>query len=169
MVQSPHKSSGDDSVSEVDDQFRALMEGLRTTIPGVVVLFSFLLILPLQSPFGELSKGNRYVFYAAFASAAAAVVLLIAPSVHQRVRAPISGIRRSSKTHVMFAGKMAIAGTVCFLVSIVTVVYLVSSLVLTGTLPAIATSVIALVAGWAWFYVPIVTFRERPNEDDGDD
>lgn len=37
--QSPetHKDPG-----EVDDQFRSLMEGLRTTIPGVMVLFSFL-------------------------------------------------------------------------------------------------------------------------------
>lgn len=157
---------GQSQQSDVDDQFRALMEGLRTTIPGVMVLFSFLLILPLQSTFSELTSINKIVFYVAFLSAAAASLLLIAPSVHQRVRAPISGIRRSTKTHVLFAGKLAIAGTVLFLVSVVSVVYLVSSLVLVGGLAVTATTTIALVAGWSWFYVPLVTFNGRLEADD---
>ena len=33
--------------NDVDDQFRSLMEGLRTTLPGVQVLFAFLVVLPL--------------------------------------------------------------------------------------------------------------------------
>lgn len=164
--QQPDLDQEVDKAVEVDDQFRALMEGLRTTIPGVMVLFSFLLILPLQSAFGDLSSVNTFVFYGAFVSAAAASVLLIAPSVHQRVRAPISGIRRTSKSHVLFATKLAIAGTVLFLASVVAVVYLVSSLVLVQAFAVAATSLIALVAGWAWFYVPLVTFNGRLEDDD---
>lgn len=152
--------------ADVDDQFRALMEGLRTTIPGVMVLFSFLLILPLQSAFDQLSSAHTLMFYAAFVSAAAASILLIAPSVHQRVRAPISGIRRTSRSHVLFAGKLAIAGTALFLVSIVTVLYLVSSLVLARTVAAVTTATVTLVAAWSWFYVPLVTFSERLDADD---
>ena len=37
--------------TEVDDAFRALLEGLRTTLTGVQVLFAFLFILPLQASF----------------------------------------------------------------------------------------------------------------------
>lgn len=149
------------SVEEIEDQFRSLMEGLRTTIPGVMVLFSFLLILPLQASFGDVSDPDTIVFYVAFGTAAIASVLLIAPSVHQRVRAPISGIKRRSWTHVMYATKLAIVGTFAFLVSIAAVVYLVSSLVFDGSWGAIAaTVVIAALASWAWFYLPLVRFNQ---------
>lgn len=143
---------------EIDDQFRALMEGLRTTIPGVMVLFSFLLILPLQASFADLGGINKAVFYVAFGSAALASVLLISPSVHQRVRAPISGIKRRTWSHIMYATKMAIVGTVAFLVAISAVVYLVSSLVFSDLVAVVATVVLATIAGWAWFYVPLVKF-----------
>ena len=135
------------------------MEGLRTTIPGVMVLFSFLLILPLQSSFVEISTVNTTVFYVAFGSAAISSVLLISPSVHQRVRAPISGIKRRTWSHVMYATKVAIAGTVTFLIAIAAGVYLVSSLVFTDVVAVAATTIIAVVAGWAWFYLPLVRFR----------
>lgn len=146
---------------EVDDQFRALMEGLRTTIPGVMVLFSFLLVLPFQSSFPEIGGLNTFVFYLAFSSAAIASILLISPSVHQRIRAPISGIRRRSMSHVMVATRLAIAGTVLFLIAIASVVYLVSSLVFDTVLASAATGVTALVAGWAWFYLPLVSFNRH--------
>lgn len=144
---------------EVDDQFRALMEGLRTTIPGVMVLFSFLLILPLQQPFGDIDDPKTVVFYVAFSAAAIASILLIAPSVHQRVRAPISGIKRKTWSHVIYATKLAIAGTISFLVSIAAVVYLVSALVFTDWLAIVATVVLAVLASWAWFYLPLVRFN----------
>lgn len=148
----------DKSDGEVDDQFRSLMEGLRTTIPGVMVLFSFLLILPLQSSFAEITTANTVIFYVAFGSAAVSSVLLIAPSVHQRVRAPFSGIRRRTWSHVMYATRLAIAGTVTFLIAISAVVYMVSSVVFSDRLAALATAAIALIAGWAWFYIPLVRF-----------
>jgi hypothetical protein len=153
------------SSDEIDDQFRALMEGLRTTIPGVMVLFSFLLILPLQTSFADLSDTNTVVFYVAFISAALASVLLIAPSVHQRARAPISGMRRRSRGHVMFATKLALGGTVAFLVAIAAVVYLVSSLVFSDLLAAVVTVIITSFASWAWFYVPLIRFsKDSPEE-----
>jgi hypothetical protein len=153
------EGSGNPSPDEVDDQFRAIMEGLRTSIPGVMVLFSFLLILPLQASFGDISDPNTVVFYVAFTSAAISAVLLIAPSVHQRVRAPISGIKRRSWSHVMYATKVAIVGTVFFLIAIAAVVYLVSSLVFSDPIAGAATLVIGVIATWSWFYLPLVRFN----------
>lgn len=162
MPDTPTRHDAEDE--EVDDQFRAVMEGLRTTIPGVMVLFSFLLILPLQASFSDVSDPNTIVFYVAFTSAALSSVLLIAPSVHQRVRAPISGIKRHSRSHVMYATKVALAGTVMFLVAVVAVVYLVSSFVFTDPIAVVASVVVALVAGWAWFYLPLVEFNREGDD-----
>jgi hypothetical protein len=163
VTQSPQDSDRpappQENPDEVDDQFRAIMEGLRTSIPGVMVLFSFLLILPLQASFGDISDPNTVVFYVAFTSAAISAVLLIAPSVHQRVRAPISGIKRRAWSHVMYATKVAIAGTVFFLIAIAAVVYLVSSLVFSDSIAGVATLIIGGIATWSWFYVPLVRFN----------
>lgn len=163
MTHNEDKEHASASDEEVDNQFRAVLEGLRTTIPGVMVLFSFLLLLPLQTSFGDLSDVNALIFYVAFTSAAVSSVLLIAPSVHQRVRAPISGIKRRTASHVMFATKVALAGTVTFLVSIMAVVYLVTSLVFNDVFAVAATVITTLIASWAWFYLPLVTFNKDSN------
>ena len=149
-----------DNPDEVDDHFRALMEGLRTTIPGVVVLFSFLLVLPLQATFGDVSGVSTVVYYVAFSASALACILLIAPSVHQRMRAPVTGIRRNSWSHVLVAARLSIAGTFSFLIAISAVVYLVSSVVFNVPVAIVATVVVASVATWAWFYLPIVSFEK---------
>lgn len=160
LTPEPTPSSGvESSRSEVDDQFRALLEGLRTTIPGVTVLFAFLLTLPLQAGFSELQGMNQVVFYVAFAASAASTVLIIAPSVHQRVRAPISGIRPRQLNHVMVATYLATMGTVLFLIAIAASVYLVSDLVLTRMSALVASLSITSMAGWAWFWLPLVAFR----------
>lgn len=155
----PDAKPPQESSDEVDDQFRALMEGLRTTIPGVMVLFAFLLALPLFDSFGEFRTLDVAVFYAAFVFAALSAVLLIAASVHQRVRAPFSGIKRRSMSHVLLATKMAILGTVTFALAISAVVYLVSTLVFTDLPALVATILVLVITGWAWFYVPLVWFR----------
>ena len=147
------------SQDDVDEQFRALMEGLRTTIPGVMTLFAFLLILPLQTSFADLRGVDKSVYYIAFGSSALASVLLIAPSAHQRVRAPISGIKRRSFAHVMTAARLALAGTVIFMVAVGAVVYLVTALVFAAPLAIVATIVVSAVAMWAWFYLPLIHFR----------
>lgn len=100
------------------------------------------------------------IFYTAFATSAISAILLIAPSAHQLVRAPISGIRRNSMSHVKSATKMAIAGTATFSISVTAVVYPVSSLVFTDPFAIGAAVGVALLAGWAWFYLPLVRFNQ---------
>jgi hypothetical protein len=104
--------------SEVDDAFRSVLEGLRTTLPGVQVLFAFLLTLPLQSAFTDLSGIERGSYYVAFFGSAVASILLIAPSAHQRLRAPMTCVRRQSPAHLRFTINMTIVGTAVIAMSL---------------------------------------------------
>ncbi len=150
------------SENSVDERFRSLMEGLRTTLPGAQVLVAFLLVLPVQAEFSLLSTVDLVAYYTAFAAAMLASVLLIAPSVHQRVRSPISGVTRGKERHLQVAVRLTIAGTVLLMVALTSVTYLVTSLVGTGIAAAVSAAVLAAVAGYAWFYQPLVTFeRDR--------
>lgn len=143
---------------DVDERFRALMEGLRTSLPGVQVLFAFLLTAPLQSGFADLDRVERFSFAVAFYAAGLASVLLIAPSVHQRARAPVSGLRRKSHTHLMIATWVAIAGTIAMGLAIIATTYLVSRLVFGGNVAAIAAALLAAATAWSWAYLPLITF-----------
>jgi hypothetical protein len=155
---------GDDR--EVDTEFRALLEGLRVVIPAVAVLFSFLLTLPLQAAFSDLTDSEQVAYFVAFVSAALATILLVAPSAHQRVRAPISGIPRRTPSDVAASAKLSIAGNVCFAIAIGAATYLVSALVFDNVSAAIVATMIVVVTAWSWFYMPIVTFDKKKTERD---
>ena len=145
---------------DVEDAFRAVMQGLRLTLPGVQVLFAFLLTLPLQAAFGELETFGKGAYFVAFSCSAVASILLIAPSAHQRFRAPATGVYRRSERHLAFTVRLTIVGTLFSAVAMGASVYLVAFLVLGSTIgAAVATAAIALLIGWAWMFIPLVTFR----------
>lgn len=144
---------------DVDEAFRAIMEGLRTTLPGTQALFGFLLIVPFQRSFESFGTLDRAAFYTAFIAAALATVLLIAPSAHQRMRAPLSGVKRRSQTHLTITVWVTILGTVVFAISLTAAVFLVSRIVFDNTTAAAATAGIVLTAAYTWFYLPVVTFE----------
>lgn len=143
----------------VDDEFRSILEGLRTTLPGTQAVFGFLLILPFQDAFANLTSLSRTAYYISFLAAAASSVLLIAPAAHQRLRAPRSGIQRRSRQHLHMTVWVTIAGTIAFAVALVAGVFLVSEVVFTSTVAGIAGGVVALVTIAVWFYLPLVTFE----------
>lgn len=155
-----------DDRNEVDDQFRALMEGLRTTLPGVQVLFAFLLALPLQASFANLEGTQIWAYYIAFATAAISSLLLIAPSVHQRVRSVRSGVRRRHLRHVIVAVWLTIVGSITFLISMVASVYLVTELVLRTTWASVAVAVTLGLGLWSWFYLPLFSFARDADDSD---
>jgi hypothetical protein len=149
-----------DRTDNVDDQFRALLEGLRVTLPGVQLITAFLLTLPLQSSFSELVRAERVAYYVAFGAALLGSVLLMAPSSHQRVRAnDVGSVARRSSHHLAVAVRLTIAGSALFALALVAVAYLVSSLVLGTGIAVGVTATVAVVCLWSWFYVPMVSFR----------
>ena len=117
--------------------------------------------LPLQASFTEITDLERIAYYVAFFGSAMASVLLIAPSAHQRLRAPVSGVERRSERHLQIAVSLTIAGTIIFAVALSAVVLLISTLTLTDSVAVGATVAVAAVVAWSWlsFYIPLVTFR----------
>ncbi len=158
--ETPGPNGNADDESSVDEQFRALLEGLRTSLPGVQVLFAFLLTVPLQGTFESLTTVDKTAFSIAFYSAGLSSVLLIAPSVHQRVRAPASGLRRKSKRHLIWTTWVTIIGSLTMGIAMLATTYLVSNLLYATTPAVVATALVAAALSWAWFYLPLITFQK---------
>lgn len=154
--------SGQDDDQDVDEQFRALLEGLRTTLPGIQLITAFLLTLPLYGKFADLTTAERAAYYVAFVTALFSSLLLMAPSSHQRVRASDDGsVARRSRHHLAVAVRLTVAGSVLFGVAITAVAYLVSSIVLSTPVAIVVAVAVGLVGLWSWFYIPLVSFRRE--------
>jgi O-antigen/teichoic acid export membrane protein len=98
-------------VPEPDDErlnrnLDQLLQELRIVLPGVQVLFAFLLAVPFSSRFGDVDGFERDIYFAALLLSALAVVLLMAPSMHHRIL-----FRQEQKRFlVAVASVMTIAG-----------------------------------------------------------
>jgi uncharacterized protein DUF6328 len=140
-------------------ELQELVNELRVALPGVQVLFSFLLIVPFSEQFGRTSDFERGVYLTTLLVAAAASALLISPSAQHRLL-----FRRGYKERMLItANRLAIAGIGCLGLAIIGAVLLVTH-VLFGLIPAAATSSCAgLLIGWGWYLLPL---RARDAEID---
>lgn len=68
------------------ERYRELLEELRTTMPGVQVLFAFLLIAPFSRRFQELDALGLRAFAVALVTAAVATVVFLTPAAYHRLR-----------------------------------------------------------------------------------
>jgi hypothetical protein len=139
------------SKEELDQEWGELVEEHRLAMPGVQVLFAFLLILPFQNRFVELTRVQKWVFFAALVCAAFAVVLLVAPTAAHRIR-----WRQADKEALLhMATKAAIAATVFIAAAMTASVYLITDVVFGEPTTAIATSVLGGAFLLFWYAIPL--------------
>jgi predicted membrane channel-forming protein YqfA (hemolysin III family) len=141
----------EDKASRLDRELIELLNELRVALPGVQVLFAFLLTVPFSQRFGSVTGSQRGVYFFSVLATAAATVLFIAPTAYHRLR----WRDRDKEQMLRSANRMAIAGTVFLALSITAVVYLTTS-VLFGTSMAIAVAAgVAGLVSWLWYALPL--------------
>jgi hypothetical protein len=145
--------SEDERRSDAHRRVAELSDEIRIALPGVQVLFAFLLTLPFSGQFNEITERNQTTYFAAFMSAAVASMLLIAPSAMHRIQHGDGGDRHQ---YVAIATILAIAGTIFLAFSMSAVVFLVSDVLYDATTASIAAGGVAGLAVLLWFVAPIV-------------
>jgi hypothetical protein len=143
----------------LDRELIELLNELRVALPGVQVLFAFLLTLPFTQRFGRLTDVQRDVYFATLCAAIASTVSLMGPSAYHRLR-----WRRFDKERMLrVSNRMAILGLVGLAAAISGAAFLIAD-VLFGTGGAAATVVVtAALIGFTWFVVPL----KRELDDNG--
>ena len=139
-----------------DDLNRELIEllnELRVALPGVQVLFAFLLAVPFATGWQRVTNFQRDVFFVAFLCTATATILLIAPSTYHRLR-----WREHDKEHMLVtANRLTIAGSVFLAAAMISVVLLITDLLFSLGWAILVTAVTA--AGFAWFWYGLALTR----------
>src|SRR6476660_1649211 len=101
------KEPGESDKERLDRELIELLNELRVALPGVQVLFAFLLGLPFTQRFEQITGATEVMYVVSLVSAAAASAFLIAPSAHHRLR-----WRSRDKEHLLrTSNRQAIVGT----------------------------------------------------------
>src|SRR5256885_17146086 len=95
-------------------------------LPGVQVLFAFLLAVPFASGFPKLGGLDRDIFFGAFMATGLSTALLIAPSSYHRLR-----WRQHDKERLpVTSNRLTIAGLACLAVAITSTAFVVADFLL---------------------------------------
>jgi hypothetical protein len=143
----------DESKEErLDRELIELLNELRVALPGVQVLFAFLLIVPFSQGFANMTELQKDVYFVTFLLAAASTALLIAPSSYHRLE-----WRQGDKEHLLqVSNRLAIAGTVLLALAISGSVFVVTDVLFEATSAAIVAAVTAAFFGWFWYAMPLL-------------
>ena len=160
------QKDGDDEGGEthgerINRELIELLNELRVALPGVQVLFAFLLTIPFTgSTFDKLTDVQKDVYFATFCMTILATAFLMTPTAYHRLR----WRRRDKERMLQISNRMAIAGLVSLALAIVGSAYLIAD-ILFGQGGAMLT-VLAVVAviGGLWFVLPLA--REATDDED---
>jgi hypothetical protein len=150
---------GESEEQRLDRNLMELLQELRVAIPGIQVLFAFLLVVPFQQGWATVTEFEKTVYYVTLLLTAISSICLIAPTARHRMR-----FRELDKRWVVeTANRLAIAGLVFLAGAICGVLMLITHFVYSGTLTAIVVAVFACFFAWFWFVAPVV--RELREDD----
>ena len=150
--------TGEDPQERTARELIELLNELRVILPGVQVLFAFLLMVPFTQRFPDLDDLETGVFFMTLLCTAVATALLIAPSAHHRILWR-GGVREQ---RLVLGNILTIAGLIFLLPAIVGVVFVITAFIFGLTAAVVVTGLLALFFVMLWFVFPL---RYRGKED----
>jgi len=155
----------DESPAErLDRQLGELIQEVRVALPGVQVLFAFLLTVPFSAGWERTTTLQRDVFFATLLLTGLATVLLMAPTALHRMR-----FQQGDKRHIVQTGhRLVLAGISVLAVAMTSAVFLITDVVF--SVPAavgVAAGFLAVVL-LVWFALPLSRSFSRPEGAEGD-
>jgi hypothetical protein len=147
----------EDRKERVDRELIELLNEIRVALPGAQVLFAFLLTLPFTSRFDSLSPTDRDAYFAAFICTAIGTTMLMAPTMHHRLR-----FRERDKERMLLGfNKLILAGSVFLAAAIALSVYVVTSMLFTADWAAVVGAALAAWVVGVWYALPLLQRRGR--------
>jgi hypothetical protein len=135
----------------LDRELKELTDELRVALPGVQVLFAFLLTVPFTNRFEDITDTQRDAYFASFLCATVASVCLIAPSVMHRIQ-----WRRRDKERLLRTGNtLALIGATFLALAMSGVVLVVTDLLFDAAWAAVLAGATAGLVVAIWYALPL--------------
>lgn len=130
-------------------------------LPGVQILFAFLLTVPFSQGFTKLDPFQRGLYFGVLMSTAVATALLIAPTANHRLLFRM----RDKENLVRVSNRFAIAGLAVLSLSLTGAILLISDILFKSPAPLIFTLATGLIFTLLWAVLPLAR-RIRLSERD---
>ena len=145
--------SSHDLPQTFDREWPEFLNEIRVALPGVQLLFGFLLAAPFSSRFDAVSGTLQNVFFVCFLSTAASCIFLIAPSVYHRLdwRRDV----RDKEQMLRTCNRLAIMGVVLLAIAMVAAIYVVSAIVATPNRALACSALAGVLMVSLWFVLPL--------------
>ena len=133
-----------------DRQMLELLNELRVALPGVQILFAFLLTVPFAQGFSRVTDFQKNLFFATLMCTALSTACLIAPTATHRLR-----FHQRDRDYVIeVAHKLTITGLVFLALAILLAVVLITDFLFDGAARWIWPALIGVVIAVLWFIRP---------------
>jgi uncharacterized protein DUF6328 len=145
-------SGRDESEGErLDRNLGELLQELRVALPGVQVLFAFLLAVPFQQNFTKITSFQRDVYFATLLLTAISAVLLISPSAYHRLT-----FRYQQKRQLVFySNRFAIVGLGFLALAMTGAIMLITDVLFGTTATVVTTTATVAAFSFFWFALPL--------------
>ena len=134
----------------VNRELIELLNELRVALPGVQVLFAFLLAVPFANGWRNVTEVQKDAYMVALLAALAGSVFLIAPSAWHRIL-----FRKRDKEQLLkISNAFAIVGAFFVAVGMSASVFLVTDVIYDDRTASIVAALAALLFAAVWFVAP---------------
>jgi membrane-bound acyltransferase YfiQ involved in biofilm formation len=132
---------------QLNRQMTELLNELRVAMPGVQVLFGFLLAVPFQQRFEDVNAFQRDVYFVTLLAAMAATAFLIAPSAYHRI-----AFGQHEKPNIIVVGTFQfICGLIALAIAMNGAVLLVTDFIFRATTAIVTLVMTGSLFAWLWF------------------
>jgi hypothetical protein len=141
-----------------DRQMMELLNELRVALPGVQILFGFLLTVPFAARFEDITAFQRDLFYVTLVLVALSTTCLIAPSAAHRLL-----FHQGERAWVIeHANRLLIAGLAFLALALVGAVLLITDMLYADATMLLVPAGVFVVLIALWFIRPLL-LRHRPG------
>jgi len=142
---------GNDEQARLNRELIELLNELRVALPGVQVLFAFLLTIPFAKGFPKLGELDRHVYFVALLATLLSTALLITPSAYHRFT-----FRHHDKEQLLeTSNKLTIAGLAVLAVAISCSMFVITDFLFGSAFAIVVAVGTFLVFAMLWYALPL--------------
>jgi Family of unknown function (DUF6328) len=146
-----------------DRNMSELLQELRVALPGVQVLFAFLLTVPFAQRFGQVNEFQTHTYFFTLLCSAVASAFFIAPTAYHRLN-----FRQRDKKHIVaMSSRFTVMGLTALALAMIGAVVLVTDLIFRSDTVWITGVGVAVLFVALWFVMPLLR-RTVNGSDDAD-
>jgi Family of unknown function (DUF6328) len=142
-----------------DRNLLELLNELRVALPGIQILFGFLLIVPFSQRFDDVTKFQEKLYFVVLLLTTIATALLIAPTALHRLLFH----QEKKDLIVQDSNRLAIAGLIALALAMTGAVLLVTDVLFGAIACAIATAATAVLFAALWVGLPLARRAGAPQ------